>query len=194
MHRASTLSLNSVKREADKKKVMEALRDNDYPSGFIHRHSGNRTPRWTEDGKRLPRTSLTLPYIGGLSEAVRRVLKPLDIKVAFRPLCILRHQLVRPKDPVPRDQRAEVVYQIPCLDCPKVYIGQSGRTLKHWLSELVCIKLVWSQEWAVEECLRKIATCRLNTYVSMKITLEWVAEDCKGAGCTLYPGWWWAYW
>ena len=28
-----------------------------------------------------------------------------------------------------------MVYQISCLNCPKVYIGQSGRTLKHRLSE-----------------------------------------------------------
>ena len=27
------------------------------------------------------------------------------------------------------------MYQIPCSDCPKVYIGQSGRSLKHWLVE-----------------------------------------------------------
>ena len=80
-------------------------------------------------------TSLTLPYIGGLSEAVRRVLRPLDIKVAFRPLRTLHRQLVHPKDHVPRDQNAGVVYQIPCSGCPKVYIGQSGRTLKHRLSE-----------------------------------------------------------
>ena len=59
----------------------------------------------------------------------------LDIKVAFRPFRTLRHQLVCPKVHVPRDQRAGVVYQIPCSGCPKVYIGQSGRTLKHWLSE-----------------------------------------------------------
>ena len=33
------------------------------------------------------------------------------------------------------DQRTGVVYQIPCSECPKVYVGQSGRTLKHRLSE-----------------------------------------------------------
>ena len=83
MHRASTLS-NSVERMAEEKKVMETLRDNGYPSGFIHRHSDNRTPRRTEDDQRLPRTTLTLPYIGGLSEAVRRVLRPLDIKASTK--------------------------------------------------------------------------------------------------------------
>ena len=135
MYRASALSSNCVERVAEEKKVMEALRDNGYPSGLVHRHSDNKAPRQREDDQRLPRTSLTLLYISGLSETVRRVLSPLDIKVFFRPLHTLRHQLVRPKDPVPMDQRTGVVYQIPCSESPKVYIGQSGRSLKHRLFE-----------------------------------------------------------
>ena len=135
MHRASTLSSNGVERVAEEKKIMEALGDNGYPLGFIRRHSDNRTSRRTEDDQRLPKTSLTLPYIGGLSEAVRTLLRPLDIKVALRPLRTLCHQLAHPKDHVPRSQQAGVVYQILCSDCPKAYNGQPRRTLKHGLSE-----------------------------------------------------------
>ena len=135
MCRASALSSNGVERVAEEKKVMEELRDNGYPSGFVQRHSDCRAPRRREDDQRVTRTSLTLPYISGLAETVRKNLRPLDIKVVFCPLHTLRHQLVRPKDPVPMDQRTGVVCQIPCSDCPKVYIGQSGRSLKHRLSE-----------------------------------------------------------
>ena len=53
----------------------------------------------------------------------------------FPPLCTPHHHLVHPKDTAPRDQQVGVGYQIPCSDCPKVYIGQSGRTLKHRVSE-----------------------------------------------------------
>ena len=113
---------------------MDALKENGYPLNFIQRHSGNRTSRPVEDDQRPPRTSLTLSYIGSLSETIRRILGPLDIKVAFRPHSTLRHQLVRPKDPAPMDQRTGVVYQIPCSEFPKVYVGQSGRTLKHRLT------------------------------------------------------------
>ena len=49
MHRASTLSSNSVERAAKEKKIMVVLKDNGYPSDFIHRHLDNRTPRRTED-------------------------------------------------------------------------------------------------------------------------------------------------
>ena len=37
------------------------------------------------------------------------------------------------RDPTPAQQRTGVVYRIP--DCPKVYIGQTSRTLKHCLTE-----------------------------------------------------------
>ena len=50
MHRASTLSSNSVERVAEKK-IMKALRDNGSPPGIIHRHSrtlyqGTRGQEW----------------------------------------------------------------------------------------------------------------------------------------------------
>ena len=63
---------------------------------------------------RLCSTIVTMAYINGLSEAVRRILIQLDIKVVFRPLGTLRHMLVHSKDPVPLDQQKGVVYSIPC--------------------------------------------------------------------------------
>jgi len=127
MSRAIELSSNGMVCMAEEEGVVDALKQNGYPLRFIQKHSrcSNR-----------PRTSLTLPYISGLSETIRRILGPLDIRVAFRPHSTLRRQLVHPKDPVPMDQcTGVVVYQIPCSECPKVYVGQSGRTLKHRLSE-----------------------------------------------------------
>ena len=38
-------------------------------------------------------------------------------------------------DPVPMDQHKGVVYRITCGGCPKVYVGQTRRTLKHRLTE-----------------------------------------------------------
>ena len=42
---------------------------------------------------------------------------------------------MHPKDPVPSDMKANVVYNIPCQVCPKSYIGQTSRTLKTRLGE-----------------------------------------------------------
>ena len=43
--------------------------------------------------------------------------------------------LVHPKKTVPLDQQKGVVYSIPCNRCPKVYIGQTGPTLRHQLAK-----------------------------------------------------------
>ena len=63
------------------------------------------------------------------SEAIRQILAPLGIKTTFQPINTLRQLIVHPKDPVPKENRAGVVYQIPCSTCPQTYIGQTGRTL-----------------------------------------------------------------
>ena len=43
--------------------------------------------------------------------------------------------LVHRKDPTPLEDKAGVVYKIPCSSCPKVYIGQTGRTLGQRVKE-----------------------------------------------------------
>ena len=136
MSRASELSSNGVVRVAEEERVVDTWKQNGYPLRFIQRHlCCSNLPRPVEVDQTPLRTSLTLPYISGLSEAIRRILGPLDIRVAFCPHSTLRRQLVHPKDLVPMDQRTGVVYQIPCSECLKVYAGHSSRTLKHRLSE-----------------------------------------------------------
>ena len=64
-----------------------------------------------------------------------RVLSHLDIRVAFRPFRTLRQELVHPRDFVPELRRNRVVYAIPCNQCPRCYIGQTGRSLEQCLGE-----------------------------------------------------------
>ena len=45
----------------------------------------------------------------------------------MRPLSKLRGMLVHPKDNRSPEDSTGVVYQIPCRDCDKVYIGETGR-------------------------------------------------------------------
>ena len=134
MCRAEALSSSGVSRAQEEKLVSQALQGNGYPKGFIHKHTcpqpDQRTPR-----DQVARGSVTLPYISGLSESIRRVLAPLAIQVTFRPYRTLRQELVHPKDPVPANRRKGVVYSIPCAECPRTYIGQTGRSLDHRLRE-----------------------------------------------------------
>ena len=72
---------------------------------------------------------------------MRRILTPLDVKVTFRPNITMKQLLVRPKDRAPDRERANVVYQVPCANCPAAYVGQTGRQLHQRLRE---------HRWAVE--------------------------------------------
>ena len=119
MTRAENLSSLGVE-QTEEKRVTNALRGNDYPSGFIQKHTITSRRREGVEIER-PKTALTLPYIRGLSEAIRHVLTPVGVKVVFRPLRTLRQMLVRSQDRVPVEEHKGVVYSIPCVECSSVY-------------------------------------------------------------------------
>ena len=113
--------------------VSTALGWNGYPVAFVCHHSSKSTlqrplpPRW--------RSTIVLPYVHGLSEALRRILASMEIRVSFTPLQSIRHLVSSPKDRFPDLQRSGVVYRIPCAVCPAAYIGQTGRRLCQRLDE-----------------------------------------------------------
>ena len=114
--------------------MTKALQRNGYPISFISRHTVPTKSSQVPDSSGW-RASLTLPYLGGLLESLRRVLSPLAIQVTFRPLRTLRQELVHPKDLALINRRKGVVYSIPCAECPHAYTGQTGRSLDHRLQE-----------------------------------------------------------
>ena len=130
MSRVESLSSSAVSRAQEEKHVMEALQKNGYPKGFIKKQT---CPRGDETSQRD--ATLTLPYIKGLSESIRRILSPLSIRVMFCHFTTLKQMLVHPKDPVPVSKGKGVVYSIPCAECPHTYIGQTGRSLDLRLQE-----------------------------------------------------------
>ena len=79
--------------------------------------------------------TVTLPYIRDLSDSIKRVLSTGGIKVYLQPAMTLCRLLVKPKDLTPPESINGVVYKIPCMDCPRAYIGQTGRSLSIGLKE-----------------------------------------------------------
>ena len=132
MSPAEALSSSGVEWAQEEKEITGTLKENGYASSFVYKHSCLGRPRPDRE-KQRPKTILTLSYISNPLEAITRVLAPLDIQVVFRPLMTLRQLLVHPKDRVPMDERKEAVYSISCTLCLKVYVGQTGRFLKHRL-------------------------------------------------------------
>ena len=58
-----------------------------------------------------------------------------NMRAVFKPCRTIRQTLVRVKNRIPEDKRKEVIYEMPCKDCEKLYIGETGRTLKKRVSE-----------------------------------------------------------
>ena len=83
----------------------------------------------------LFRTQVVLPYIKDLSQRVRRSFLKHGITSAFKPHQTLRNCLVHPKDKRDISQICECVYEIPCHNCNKTYIGETSRLFGTRLKE-----------------------------------------------------------
>ena len=101
--RADTHSSLASSRIDEVNHVSTALGLNSYPVAFVCHHSSKSTlqrplpPRW--------RSTIVLPYVRGLSEALRRILASMEIRVSFTPLQSIRHLVSSPKDRIPDLQR-----------------------------------------------------------------------------------------
>ena len=77
-----------------------------------------------------PNGYVTLPYISGITDALRRTLLKQNIRMTTRPLKTLQRMFPSPKHQVPPEQRTNVIYSIPCSDCPWSYVGETGRSFQ----------------------------------------------------------------
>ena len=73
------------------------------------------------------KSMVTIPYVRGVSDALRRTFRRHGIATAMKPHKTLKQVLVHPKDKRTAQDSARVVYSIICKDCLMVYIGESGR-------------------------------------------------------------------
>ncbi len=64
-----------------------------------------------------------------VSELIARHLRPFIFFTS------LRGTLVNAKDPLPTPKQRNVVYHIPCSDCPNAYVGQTCRQLSTRVKE-----------------------------------------------------------
>lgn len=118
----------------EQKRVSRALMKNGYPRRVRQQQMGTATRNQMRQESN-PTATVTIPYVRGTSEAIRRVLAPLDIRTQFHPTTTLRRLLVHVKDPVPMEMTTGVVYQIGCQDCAATYVGQTGRSLSTRIKE-----------------------------------------------------------
>ena len=72
-----------------------------------------------------PPKTLHIPYVWGLSEKMEKSPAPLAVKAVFKPQSTLKQLLVKVKQKMLEEKKKEVVYQVPCKDCCKVYIEET---------------------------------------------------------------------
>ena len=75
-----------------------------------------------------------LPYVKKTSELIQRVCSRLAV---FKSYGTLRQTLVKVKNPRDELKKKDVVhvYEVPCLDCERTYVGETGRNLQKRLYE-----------------------------------------------------------
>ena len=100
--RAEAVCSTVTAKDHETKHIRQALINNGYPKGVIQHHARPANTRLAPDQSRGP--GVTLLYVRGLSESIRRILTPLGVRVSFRPNTTLRQLLVKPKDRVPMDK------------------------------------------------------------------------------------------
>ena len=76
-----------------------------------------------------------LPYTKGLTEVLKRLLKPHGIRVSKKPLHTLEQSFPSIKDKPSPENQTNVVYKIDCADCSWSYIGETGRTFNNRRTE-----------------------------------------------------------
>ena len=124
------LSSSAVRRVEEEKHVVEALQRNGYPKRFIQKQTCQCAHRASLQDSDT-RATLTIPYISGLFESIRRILSPLSIWVLFRPLKTLKQELVHSLGV--RKEGSCLQHSLCWVPCTN--IGQTGRSLDMSLQE-----------------------------------------------------------
>ena len=111
--------------------ICQALVGNGFPREKLIQWMHHEKSRMTSAREPEEQLALcTLPYISGLSESVQRILHPLGIRTVCRSDSWKWQLMGAAKDGIDRRDVVGVIYKTSCESCPKVYIGETGRTAR----------------------------------------------------------------
>ena len=146
-HRAKTV----VSKREDRRKELEHLRgalkcngcpewilrdlkeeNNSDSEKEVETSGGTVETSMKEKSKKIP---VVIPYVKGFSEQMRRVYGKYGIPTYFKKTNTLRQLLVKPKDPLSKENVVGPVYKIKCEEYDAVYVGKTERSLKARFSE-----------------------------------------------------------
>ena len=87
---------------------------------------GNKEKNKSQQDESSRRSQVTIPYVEKVSETLARVFRKHRVPVTMRPVKTLKSLLVHPKDKQEIDRTVECVYKIPCGNCEKTYVEETG--------------------------------------------------------------------
>lgn len=139
-HRLYNVPMEDDEFAEERNRIYKAAEVNGYEKEFVNKilrkhkrkkHQQNTTTLQPlkEETKRI-----SLPFYPKITNPIKSTLKRLGLQVVHKSDSTLRDLLCNLKDRVPLDEQSGI-YQIPCQDCPSVYIGQTRRKLKTRLKE-----------------------------------------------------------
>jgi hypothetical protein len=133
LDRSRSLVSETIDKEEEEKHVETALMSCGYPKWTFNKVKNQMDSDKAKNGKKknqdksTKRAQVVLPYVEKVSETVARVLRKHNVSVTMRPVKTLKRILVHPKDKQEKEETTECVYRIPCGNCDKTYVGETGR-------------------------------------------------------------------
>ena len=129
-HRADAIISDPQDKEREIKHLKKVLSVSGY-SKWAGQAPGRKKirplPRNTDCAR--AKGHVTLPYIGGVTEPISRLIRKTGVAAHSKPHTTIRSILVAPKDKAHPQDKCGVVYQLTCHDCEASYIGETERAL-----------------------------------------------------------------
>lgn len=129
-HRSKTIA-DADHLDQEARHLRLALRQN----GFSH---GDFMKAWNLEPAKAnadpePSAVAFLPYVSGTTDRIARLLATANIKTVFTADRKIGEMLRSVKDRIPLEEKG--VYEVPCGDCEKTYVGQTSRHMSTRLRE-----------------------------------------------------------
>ena len=107
---------------------MQELKLNGYPEKFIFQTSSSL---YSIHERHLS----CIPYMKGISEQVKQLLKSAGVRTIYKPMPSLGDIFGKPKDKQKITEVKGIVYKFECPDCSFTYVGESKRSWKSLWAE-----------------------------------------------------------
>ena len=112
-------------KDKEMEKIERDLQMNGFPTLFIQNTTNRRFKKramYLEPSlnSTVIEAVAAIPYVRGVGESIRRILKKVNIRTVMRPDKLRWKLMKRAKDSVPAEDTTGVVYAIGCADCHPV--------------------------------------------------------------------------